>query len=315
MRPTDASHPGSPEPGPEADPTGMRALLSSLPDPGPMPEDLVRRIEARLAVEAHAAARPSSRPRPADHLVDLAAERSHRRPGRTVAILGVAAAGLLATTVGLGQAIDGGIFGSRTAMDTAASYPSGADAAGADGQADAGAGQDDAGSDGSGADEAAVTDQRSGDPVTEMDEGAAAGDSAEGGAEEAAGSMMAADVPSLPEDVQVLGSLGIVTREDYLGRVQQVADGSTSQAEGGRLTWSQIAGCWSATGSPHRWDTVHAAEAELSEDPVLVLLGTSGDRGEAFLMPWSCTTVADPGGAAAAPVPLPLDHVAWPSDP
>ena len=36
----------------EHDPTGMRALLSSLPDPGPMPEDLVARITAALAHEA-----------------------------------------------------------------------------------------------------------------------------------------------------------------------------------------------------------------------------------------------------------------------
>jgi hypothetical protein len=36
----------------EHDPTGMRALLGSLPEPGPMPEDLVARISAALAVEA-----------------------------------------------------------------------------------------------------------------------------------------------------------------------------------------------------------------------------------------------------------------------
>ncbi len=36
----------------EHDPTGMRALLASLPDPGPMPDDLVARISAALAVEA-----------------------------------------------------------------------------------------------------------------------------------------------------------------------------------------------------------------------------------------------------------------------
>jgi hypothetical protein len=40
----------------EHDPTGMRALLGSLPDPGPMPADLVLRIEAALAAEAAAAA-------------------------------------------------------------------------------------------------------------------------------------------------------------------------------------------------------------------------------------------------------------------
>ena len=36
----------------EHDPTGMRALLGSLPDPAPMPADLVARIEAALAEEA-----------------------------------------------------------------------------------------------------------------------------------------------------------------------------------------------------------------------------------------------------------------------
>lgn len=36
----------------EDDPTGMRALLSSLPDPGPMPEDLSARILASLEHEA-----------------------------------------------------------------------------------------------------------------------------------------------------------------------------------------------------------------------------------------------------------------------
>ncbi|QKE82490.1 hypothetical protein [Arthrobacter sp. NEB 688] len=38
----------------EHDPTGMRALLGSLPDPEPMPGDLVARIEAALAAEARA---------------------------------------------------------------------------------------------------------------------------------------------------------------------------------------------------------------------------------------------------------------------
>jgi hypothetical protein len=35
----------------EHDPTGMRALLASLPEPGPMPVDLVARISAALAAE------------------------------------------------------------------------------------------------------------------------------------------------------------------------------------------------------------------------------------------------------------------------
>lgn len=40
------------EESPDVDPTGMRALLSSLPDPGPMPADLVERITASLEQQA-----------------------------------------------------------------------------------------------------------------------------------------------------------------------------------------------------------------------------------------------------------------------
>ena len=41
-------------PGDELDPTGIRHLLSSLPDPGPMPADLVDRINASIAREESA---------------------------------------------------------------------------------------------------------------------------------------------------------------------------------------------------------------------------------------------------------------------
>lgn len=37
----------------DLDPTGMRALLRSLPDPGPMPDDLVARIQSSLAELSH----------------------------------------------------------------------------------------------------------------------------------------------------------------------------------------------------------------------------------------------------------------------
>lgn len=40
----------------EHDPTGIRALLSALPDPGPMPADLVARISASIAEEQSARA-------------------------------------------------------------------------------------------------------------------------------------------------------------------------------------------------------------------------------------------------------------------
>lgn len=51
----------------EVDPTGMRELLRSLPDPGPMPDDLVARIRSALAdlppLSADGAATPDDVPR------------------------------------------------------------------------------------------------------------------------------------------------------------------------------------------------------------------------------------------------------------
>ena len=46
------SHPHDDTAPVEHDPTGMRALLCGLPDPEPMPDDLVARISAALAAEA-----------------------------------------------------------------------------------------------------------------------------------------------------------------------------------------------------------------------------------------------------------------------
>ncbi|HSP61114.1 MAG TPA: hypothetical protein VLO09_08640 [Ornithinimicrobium sp.] len=271
-----------------------------------MPEDLVRRIEARLAVEAHAAGRPTSRTGAADHLVDLAAERSHRRPARTVALLGVAAAGLLVTTVGLGQVVDGEIFGSRSASDSAALYPTGTDGRAEGGpagaaEADGGAAQDEAA--GAGSDDEALA-------------GPAAGGAADAGSstEESAASALIADDAAdigLPEELVILNTLGVVTRTDYRDRLEQAAAQGADEAS--RLSRPAVAGCWAATGSEHRWDSLHAADGELDGDPVVVLMGRSGDRGEAYLLPWQCTTSipsTDEGDAATAP----LEHISWPPE-
>jgi hypothetical protein len=69
------------------DPTGVRALLSALPEPEPMPDDLVHRITASLAAEQ------ASRG-PGDGVV--VPLHAHRRPGRRVLTAVAVAAGIAA---------------------------------------------------------------------------------------------------------------------------------------------------------------------------------------------------------------------------
>lgn len=77
------------------DPTGVRALLSSLPEPDPMPEHLVARINASLAAEqAERAARMTG-----DSVTPLVTT-ARRRPRLLFAVAGAAAAVVLVAVVG-----------------------------------------------------------------------------------------------------------------------------------------------------------------------------------------------------------------------
>jgi hypothetical protein len=82
----------APAASPDEDPTGVRALLSALPEPDPMPEHLVARINASLAAEqTQRAAQTSS------HGVTPLLTTRRRRSGRLLyAIAGAAAVALIA---------------------------------------------------------------------------------------------------------------------------------------------------------------------------------------------------------------------------
>ena len=121
----------------EHDPTGMRALLAGLPDPGPMPEDLVARITAALEEEARReASDPGAASSPVGYddtgggvLVPL-----HRR--RAWQVLGAAAAAVVVLGVGglvVEQVSPGGLqaslgLGQGGAADSAAMSGAGAEA-------------------------------------------------------------------------------------------------------------------------------------------------------------------------------------------
>lgn len=113
----------------ELDPTGVRELLSSLPDPGPMPGDLVARISTTLREEQRR--REFGGAAPHTDVISLAAERHVRRPGRTLAWLGSAAAVAVAATVAVSQLWGGGM----ESADTAAQYQAEVGASGGAGEA------------------------------------------------------------------------------------------------------------------------------------------------------------------------------------
>lgn len=129
--------PGPPDP--DDDPTGMRELLSSLPDPGPMPDDLVARITASLATEQGA----RSRAHPLHPLHHRASR--HRSLWRTaglaaaaVAVIGLGAGSMLTDTApGDLGALFGGSSNDSAASGAAAVSRENAGSAGAQGDAKA----------------------------------------------------------------------------------------------------------------------------------------------------------------------------------
>ncbi|GAA4115830.1 hypothetical protein GCM10022415_12510 [Knoellia locipacati] len=64
----------------DTDPTGMRALLRGLPDPGPMPDDLVARIQSSLADLPLPEARPGTSREDGLRAVSRGTESAHGAP-------------------------------------------------------------------------------------------------------------------------------------------------------------------------------------------------------------------------------------------
>jgi hypothetical protein len=111
--------------GPEHDPTGIRDLLSALPDPGPMPADLVARINASIAAEQSARAQSAG---------SVATVVPLRRRGWGWQQVGVAAAAVAILAFGLPALLTGtgpgdvmASLSGRGSADSASSASSGAD--------------------------------------------------------------------------------------------------------------------------------------------------------------------------------------------
>lgn len=197
---------------PEPDPTGVRALLAALPDPGPMPVEVSQRITASLQQAQEQRQQPvSSRMPPASKQTLRArvtrtptvSSLDHRRHSRAPHVLAAAAsvaAVALAGVVVLDQVAGDGSLG-----DTAAVYGGGDDSGGADSadggaeQAESGPEQDtSAGAAADGSDSSMVTDEGgkpSGQLSREQSTETQAGPASEGQFEGSPGNVRVISVP------------------------------------------------------------------------------------------------------------------------
>jgi hypothetical protein len=108
-------------PSPDDDPTGVRALLSALPAPDPMPDYLVERINASLA----AAQAQRGAGSPGVSVTPLVARRK-RLPARVLfAIAGAAAAAAVAMVAVVGSNLFQTIQPAESTSSLAAAIPSG----------------------------------------------------------------------------------------------------------------------------------------------------------------------------------------------
>ncbi|MBR7742591.1 hypothetical protein KC207_04735 [Phycicoccus sp. BSK3Z-2] len=190
----------------EHDPTGMRALLGGLPDPGPMPDDLVARIEAAVAAQVPPW-ETSDEPASADTSTDGRGHLApvvplHRRTA--VRVAGVAAAAVVAVGVGgvALQAFQSGGVSASLGMS---------DSGGADSAADEGSAEDLGTQEGDRRSEESAGDPSAGTGPDEGPQGVAPGTTVR---------LVAADEASR---VRVVGSEGTVPSDGIASAVALLA--------------------------------------------------------------------------------------------
>ena len=286
----------------ELDPTGVRALLAALPDPGPMPEDLVRRIEARIAEEQllrQATSDPDSIPGQgplvpstnwaggstpsggtSGEVISLAEHRSRRRPGRVLGIMGTAAAGLVLATVAISQLGDGDLdFADTAGMGAVSSSDDGGDSGGS---ADSVGGQAEA--------PAATHGGQDGADSLADDDGSTSGEG------DTLGGMSDFDPSAELEAtlgsgrVHLLPPLTDISADD-LGQLLRplLTTSAESSGDSATMTTAQALHCLDSADSSDLWTHVFAAQASYDDQPAVVIAGTDEEgAGRAWALPADC---------------------------
>ncbi|USQ76345.1 hypothetical protein [Ornithinimicrobium cryptoxanthini] len=262
------SRPGSDLPDDELDPTGVRAMLANLPDPGPMPEELVARISQSLLLEQERRAEPS-RETSSSPVISWDAERRRRRPGRTVLWLGGAAAVAMVATASVNQLFDDGTDSGVSAQAPARD----ASEAGGDAGAPAPAAEDrESADDAGGADSPAEGGLR-----PEAEDGVASPQSE-------------ADAAGGAEVLALSGTLSL-SSTDVAAQVQEWL---TAEPAPGAVSWTtaQVNDCVDRQDlDTSRAGQVVVANAMWSAEPAMVLVARTDVGGTAWVLTPDCDAV------------------------
>jgi hypothetical protein len=264
------SQPRNREPAAEdADPTGVRALLSSLPDPGPMPSDLAERITARLRQEQEVRARGEV---VGATVTPLADRRARRSPHHWLA----AAAAVAAVAVG-GTLVVQSVLGDRGWDSVAAFYTGDArEEAGSDAADDAGAAGSDGGS------ESGEELAREGDSDVQ----------APGSVEVMPGSAV------LTRETLAVGAAAAVESAT-------AASGAVQEEAGALLTTEQAHACVRALGSDPADGSWMVGPAAFDGDPAVLVVATGESPARAWAVAPGCVDGDAAAEALHGPVALP----------
>jgi hypothetical protein len=278
------SHPRDREPAAEdLDPTGVRAILSSLPDPGPMPHDLAERITASLRQEQQRRGAVDEAA-----VTSLSSRRERPAPHHWLAAAAAVAAVAVAGTVIFQSAIG------DQAWDSVAAFYTG-DVRSQSSQDDTAAGGAEAGSDAAASEESAD---------------ALAGDGERGVS--SLGSIQVVPEPTaLTSDTFAVGAgaaLSAATGDGAVGDTPQAEPSVTGDSEGpgpADLTADTAHACVAAAGADPAEGSWVVGPATFDGAPAVLVIASTRTPAQAWAVAPECA-VGD-GGAAVlhGPVPLP----------
>lgn len=309
----------------EPDPTGVRALLAALPDPGPMPPEVTARITASLqraqeqrqqgqrhddTLTSEALSAPQRTPRTrVTRSTTTVSSLDQRRRSRTPHVL--AAAASIAAVALAGVVVLDQVVGDGSLADMAAVYRGDSDSAGSRPAADE-AGQAESMAGGGGSDSSVATGQEGQQSAPDSQQDAGAGDAlgeAADDAEAAPGEQLETD--TLPGDLRVISVSEPMSADTFSVGVSSAltaadADPSDKGAadDGAALSPGTVQPCLDATGEAVATQTWIVSAITLDGDDAILVVA-AGEPDRAWALAPACVLGDERAEIRLGPVDVP----------